>query len=142
MKNIKPKRVSLALKILIAALCFSTLMAFVEFDKLLKLGQLKSSLVTSTTQLISMLFGFVTGIVFIWLLSLGKNWARIIYLIFQIVGTFSVFKSLTDAPEGFILVHLSYAVLYILQYTGVYLLFTGESRDFFRKPKFVTSAAE
>lgn len=69
---------------------------------------------------------------FIHKISVGRNWARISYLVLFSLGLVPAFPLLVTTFERSVLVGLLYVCQWILQITALYLLFSRPGANWFR----------
>lgn len=86
-----------------------------------------------------MLVGWVIGFAIIWWIlssiAKGKNWARIVQLVFFVLGILGVLMVFSMPQQVPVIVWVLYAVQMGLNLYGIILLFGGASNAWFREMK-------
>lgn len=123
---VKPRKVMMAIRILCATLAISMIILYLSFSNFMSKGaSLGSVIVVSIITLL--LFGFI-----IYKINRGKNWSRIAFLVFFILGFPSiivVFQNLGSIKGMLNLLQI------ILEIVALVFLFSGEANKWFKQPK-------
>jgi hypothetical protein len=86
-----------------------------------------------------MLFGWVVGFAIVWWIlssiAKGKNWARIVQLVFFIFGIFGVLMVFAMPQQVPGVIWALYAIQMALNVWGVILLFSGPANAWYREMK-------
>jgi hypothetical protein len=135
MDNAMPKRVSLAVKIICVGIGIGLFNSIFNYNEIMMAAYAKTGVtLASSIYVLIVLFSLAIPAFLLWKISQRKNWARITLLVLLILGTYSIVKILGEMLSGGVVLNNLLSVLAACtQYVGVYLFFTGESNEWFRK---------
>ncbi|MBI3578001.1 MAG: hypothetical protein HY089_01155 [Ignavibacteriales bacterium] len=125
----KPKKVVLAIRLLIVGMCLGLLNFIVEEA----ITKVKDS--TRGTVLFFGFFGVILEIVLIYQMYLGKKWARTTYSILFVLGILLFPFSLGELFKSNLFVAILSVARVILDSVALVMLFTEESTDWFYEKK-------
>jgi hypothetical protein len=122
----KPKAVGIAVLILWLALVVGLVTSVASLSH--------TALPVSSTLVYSILaITFAVSALFVYKISLGRNWARITYLILMLLGMFKTVPSLISAIGHAPFAGALSAVVVVGQLVAMGLLFTGSSNGWFEQ---------
>lgn len=129
----RPLQVSRALQLLWAAVAVSFISGIINAYVTEAPGVPKSMYIGF------MIFGWVVGFLIIWWvlssIAKGKNWARIVQLVFFLFGIFGMLMVFAMPQPVSAIIWVLYAIQMGLNLYGIILLFGGVSNAWFREMK-------
>lgn len=131
-KKNRPDKVSTAITLLWILIAASVISSIFNFSSLLEITN--ASGLGLGWLIFTLYFSFFLTAFFIWKISQGRNWARITYLVFFILGVlFTIYDYLTSEVSTFSII-LGIAGI-IVQIIALIFLFQKQSSDWFKSKK-------
>jgi hypothetical protein len=124
----RPKRVTTGVQFLFASLALGVIVAAISVAR-------NTSGTAMVGALIFALMFFALSFLLVWRIAAGKNWARILWLVLVLIGTPLALRNYVAMLKVNALSSSLSIFISILQLLGTYLLITGSSNSWFRKPK-------
>ena len=122
----RPKRVITGVQFLIASLVLGMIAAAISVVR-------NTSGTVMVGALVFVLTFFAVGFLLVSRIAVGKNWARIVWLVLVLIGTPFALRSYLATMKVSVLSSSLSIFITILQLVGTYLLITGSSNSWFRK---------
>lgn len=124
----KPLQIKTATSFLWTVLGMGVLITLLDFRYLTAISSV------SFIVLITLFSSFVMGLL-TYKISIGRNWARIVFLVMFVIGAFSYLKALSAMFERSVVIGILSLAQLIMQLYALYLIFTNPGSSWFRKNK-------
>ncbi len=123
-----PSNVALFEKLMYVAVAIGVAVAALDF------GRVSAQVGSTVGTLVAQAFAIGLLVLFIWLVARRRqNWARWVFLVFFVIGLVFYVPALLDMFRASTLIGLLSAVQMVIQLVALYLIFTGNSREWFAK---------
>ena len=125
-----PRNVVIFERLMYTVIALGVLMALLDSARIAALTGVGAGVVLVGSVLSLAIFGLL-----VWLAARRrKNWARWILLIVAVIGFFMAYPQLANAFRSNALLGSVHVVQYLMEVVALWFVFTGDAKDWFRKP--------
>ena len=124
----KPRAVGIAVYLMILTLLLGMVVLALDYDYMVALAPAAGVLGAVAISVL------ISGLL-IWKISQGRNWARIVMLVFFIFGCFSAYNIIMQSLERSVLLGGLQVLQQACQLVALVLLFIPPGSEYFRKPE-------
>lgn len=131
----KPQAVSIAVILYIVSLLLGPVILALDYDYMTKL-------VPAAGLYGALVISFALSAFLIWKMSQGRNWARIVLLIFFVLGSYTAYTAIIQSLERSTLLGVMQAIQQLSILAALVLVFFPPGAEYFKKPEAPAAPAE
>lgn len=132
----RPRTVTLALRLMWAALAISAVNVVLGWNTMFDLAEIPAEVraFVKVFAMLVMVLSFTAYVWIVWKMGEGRNWARIVLLIFQLLSL--VANPFSQLPKQGVLVGSIGILAFVMEVAAIVLMFLPASREWFQpRPK-------
>lgn len=124
----RPQQVAIAVKLMLFGLILGPVVLALDYDYMV-------ALVPAAGLLGAVAFSILISGLLIWKIWQGRNWARIVMLVFFVLGCYTAFNAIVQSFERSALLGGLQALQQLCQLAALVLLFIPPGSEYFKKPE-------